>query len=339
MQIILLFLQLTFLFGFDHFFDKISDYNIYEGNPHNLQTTDEFIPYELITPLFTDYAWKHRAIYIPKGKKIKYNTNEVFNFPIGSIISKTFYYPHDFNNPKAGISLKETRIFIHELSGWVGLPYIWNKDETEAYLEISGGITNAEWTNFEGKKQQIKYIIPNMNQCMGCHMDKTMNTAPIGPKARNINSNYNYGKNEIKNQLIKWNELGYFEILDDYHDIPKIEKWNDSTSGTLNGRARAWLDVNCAHCHNVNGSANNTGLYLDYLQTDLKKIGIFKTPVAAGRGSGHLKYDIVPGHPEKSILVYRFESTDPGIMMPELGRVMVHEEGLSLIKEWILSLD
>ena len=48
-----------------------------------------------------------------------------------------------------------------------------------------------------------------------------------------------------------------------------------------------------------------------------------------------MKYDIVPGEPDKSILVYRFNSIDPGIMMPELGRTMIHKEGLELIKSWI----
>lgn len=62
-------------------------------------------------------------------------------------------------------------------------------------------------------------------------------------------------------------------------------------------------------------------------------------PVAAGRGSGSLDYDIFPGHPEKSIMVYRFNSTEPGIMMPELGRTTVHFEGLKLIEDWIQSLD
>ena len=121
--------------------------------------------------------------------------------------------------------------------------------------------------------------------------------------------------------------------------MPRSVNYNNPKDGTINQRARAWLDINCAHCHNVNGPANNTGLFLDFYETNLKSLGVYKTPVAAGRGSGHLKYDIVPGKPDESILVYRFESTDPGIMMPELGRSMVHQEGLDLIKEWIQILD
>jgi hypothetical protein len=52
-----------------------------------------------------------------------------------------------------------------------------------------------------------------------------------------------------------------------------------------------------------------------------------KRPVAAGRGSGGRDFAIAPGEPDASILVYRMESTDPGIAMPELGRATVHAEG------------
>ena len=336
---IIIFFSISFLISSFDAYEKISDYKIYDGDPHLLITNNEFTPYKLITPLFTDYAWKHRAVYIPGNSKIIYNQNDVFDFPVGTIISKTFYYPHDFNDLGKGISLKETRILIHKKDGWIGLPYIWNEDETEAYLEITGGTKDVIWKDVRGILQNINYVIPNMNQCKGCHQNNKNIFSPIGPKARNLNTHYTYKDKKIENQIIHWNHLGYFEDLPKIDDIPKIAQWDNPESDSLDRRARAWLDINCAHCHNINGPANNTGLFLDYYQKNNKKIGIYKTPVAAGRGSGRLKYDIVPGHPEESILVYRFESTDPGIMMPELGRVMVHEEGLSLIKEWILSLD
>lgn len=68
-------------------------------------------------------------------------------------------------------------------------------------------------------------------------------------------------------------------------------------------------------------------------------LGIGKAPVAAGKGSGGRMFSIVPGSPDESILVYRIESTDPGVMMPEMGRRLVHEEGVSLIREWIQSMN
>ncbi|MHC5540015.1 hypothetical protein ACYOEI_17490, partial [Singulisphaera rosea] len=67
-------------------------------------------------------------------------------------------------------------------------------------------------------------------------------------------------------------------------------------------------------------------------------IGIGKTPVAAGIGSGGLAYDIVPGAPDQSILAYRIASTHPGVMMPELGKRLVHDEGVALIRQWIAAM-
>ena len=70
----------------------------------------------------------------------------------------------------------------------------------------------------------------------------------------------------------------------------------------------------------------------------MSALGVGKRPVAAGRGSGGLEVSIAPGHPEQSILVHRMESTEPGVMMPELGRSLRHEEGLKLIRDYVASL-
>jgi hypothetical protein len=67
--------------------------------------------------------------------------------------------------------------------------------------------------------------------------------------------------------------------------------------------------------------------------------GVLKRPVAAGRGSAGYEFAIEPGHPERSILLYRMESTDPGVMMPELGRQRVDARGVALIREWIAEMD
>jgi hypothetical protein len=67
--------------------------------------------------------------------------------------------------------------------------------------------------------------------------------------------------------------------------------------------------------------------------------GVLKRPVAAGRGSSSMDFDIAPGHPEQSILVYRMASTDPGEMMPELGRQRVDTRAVALMRDWITEMD
>ena len=58
-------------------------------------------------------------------------------------------------------------------------------------------------------------------------------------------------------------------------------------------------------------------------------------PVAAGQGTGNRLYDIQPGHADGSVLLYRMDSNEPSVMMPEVGRSIAHREGVTLIRQWI----
>jgi uncharacterized repeat protein (TIGR03806 family) len=318
------------------FKDKLSEYQLFEGNPALQKPAKGVMPYTLNAPLFSDYAYKVRFVKLPDNQYVNYNSDSVFSFPVGTVIAKTFYYPHDFKNEKKGRRLLETRILIHEEKGWIALPYIWNDEQTEAFLEVAGGTTNVNFKDDKGAKQAFEYTIPNKNQCKGCH-EKSGVLTPIGPSARQLNGDFYYAES-IENQLIKWKNAEILRgVPDDINSIPKFVNYSD-IKANINDRAKAYLDVNCAHCHNRQGPAQTSGLFLDWLTTDSTAYGFYKTPVAAGRGSGNLKYSIVPGKPHESILLYRMQSLDPGVMMPELGRSRLHTEGLQLIKDWISQL-
>ena len=126
------------------------------------------------------------------------------------------------------------------------------------------------------------------------------------------------------------------QIIDSYQlELVSPVDWSDE-SQNINDRVRSYLDVNCGHCHSPTGNANSTGLYLHLDETRDIHLGIYKKPVATGRGSGGLKYSIVPGKPEESILLHRMISLDPGVMMPESGRALSHQEAVEMVREWIL---
>ena len=84
--------------------------------------------------------------------------------------------------------------------------------------------------------------------------------------------------------------------------------------------------------------ASNSGLNLDLEESRPAALGVGKRPVAAGRGSGGLEVAIAPGQPDQSILLHRMKSTEPGVMMPELGRSVVHDEGVARIADYIRRL-
>ncbi len=316
---------------------KLSDYGLFSGKLSDQKPAQGVLSYALNTPLFSDYAEKLRFVKIPDGSSVPYNDSIVFNFPAGTILVKTFYYPVDFRHPEKGRQLIETRLLIHEQNGWKALPYIWNEAQTEANLDVAGETRQVKYIDEMGKSRQQAYYIPNMNQCKGCH-NKGERMEPIGPSARQLSGKFNYN-GEQDFQLIHWAKEGKLNGLPVREHLPKAVVWNDPSSGSVNERARLWLDINCAHCHQPRGPASTSGLFLGAGEIDPLRLGIRKTPVAAGRGSGDLQYGILPGQPDKSILVYRMESKDPGVMMPELGRSLAQKEAIALIRQWIKEMN
>ncbi|HEY0435548.1 MAG TPA: SO2930 family diheme c-type cytochrome [Phenylobacterium sp.] len=292
-------------------------------------------PYALNTPLFSDYADKTRFLYLPPGAKARYRPQGALDLPVGATLIKTFAYPADFRRPAEKVRKVETRLLIHRRSGWVALAYVWNDDQTEAVLKRAGKRLDVSFVDARGTARQVDYRVPNQNQCKECH-SLSGRLAPIGVKARNLNGAFSYPEGS-ENQLAHWTRTGLLVGAPAPDQAPRTAVWDDA-SAPLAERARAYLDGNCGHCHNPRGMASNTGLYLDLEEAKPARIGIGKRPVAAGKGSGDLEVDLVPGHPDASIIAYRMASTDPGVMMPELGRSLVHDEGLKLVRDYIAAM-
>ncbi|WP_211205920.1 SO2930 family diheme c-type cytochrome [Kordiimonas gwangyangensis] len=313
----------------------LSEYGLFSDYA-NQMPAEGVVPYALITPLFTDYAHKFRFVYVPKGEHATYDAKEVMNFPVGSVLVKTFAYPADFRAPEKDIRIIETRLLIRQEKGWNAWAYVYDEELKDAVLKVAGKTLPVEWTDEAGNARSTNYVVPNKNQCKGCH---TYNKefSPIGPKARNLNMDYKYPAGS-ENQLAHWSRVGVLEGAPAPADAPRVPDFLDA-SAPVDARARAYLDVNCAHCHRLEGPASTSGLFLTWDEANKTQWGYKKRPVAAGRGSGGLDYDIMPGKPDQSILVYRLQSLDPGVMMPEVGRTMVHEEGIALLKEWIASIE
>lgn len=280
-------------------------------------------PYHLNTPLFSDYAEKYRFLYVPAGKTARVTGDGLIDLPIGSVLIKSFGYPADLRQPKRTVRILETRLLIHRASGWVALPYVWSADGREAVLKRAGQRLSVQWTHLDGQPRTISYAVPNANQCKGCHVSGDQIT-PIGPKARNLNDGH---------QLQALQRAGV--LMGQINGLAALPVWDNPKSGSVAARARAYLDVNCSHCHNRKGPADTSGLWLDWDQPEDTNLGIYKRPTAAGRGSTGLDFAIKPGAPDQSYLLARMASLEPGIAMPELGRATVHDEGVALIRQWI----
>ena len=343
----------------DNYPEKLSDWGIHTIRSQTLQLNEGVIPYDLNTPLFTDYASKLRTLWMPEGKQASVVDGEIV-YPLGTILTKTFYYPvsgdlsdevkpaeggsslfHSVDGlPLSDVRLIETRVLLHQESGWTALPYVWNPEQTEATLEWAGDSARLKLIT-EGKpKQPFIYVVPDANQCAGCHAedDNRRTVKPLGPKIRHLNRSYAY-ESGTENQLTYWTRTGRLSGIDDPENEPRNALWPEARANeSLGHKARSYLDANCSHCHNPEGAARTSGLFLTMETPHGVSLGFCKRPVAAGKGAGNRSVAIFPGDAAKSILSYRMESTDPGEMMPESGRALPHKNGINLIRQWINSL-
>ena len=314
----------------------LSSYGFFKGKLAELNPSEGVYPYTINTPLFSNYAEKARFIYLPNDNKMTFKAQGPLKFTNGAILIKNFYYPTIKSASSQKRQLVETRLLINENGKWKPLNYIWNDEQTEAVLNYVGKKLIIHRQDENNHIQEVNYTIPNLNQCKNCHNTHNKIT-PIGITAAQLNLRYPFVTEKL-NQLDyfkKENKILEFTKAENY---PSMPVWNDEHTGSLEERARAYLDANCAHCHSSQGSAKNSGLSLNYHEKDRRKRGVYKPPIAAGKGSGDLKYGIVPGKPEESILIYRVSSNDPAIRMPELGRSVVHKEGLALLQAYIQEL-
>lgn len=281
------------------------------------QPSARVTPYALNTPLWSDGAEKLRFIYLPEGTRLEADGEGLLQFPVGAAIIKTFAFGEG-----AERRLIETRVLLHRADGWTALPYRWNAEQTDAALALAGG--RVDLTTPAG--DAISYAIPNKNQCKTCH-SKDGAVIPIGPKARNLSAAW-------MEDMVQARALD--RLPQGGAKMPVWASYSDESSAEP--FARAYLDVNCAHCHQPGGGASNSGLDLRWEQIDAHAIGIFKRPVAAGRGAGGHEFSILPGVPDKSILLYRMDSAEPGIAMPELGKSSVDSQGVAVVRRWIAEM-
>lgn len=334
----------------------LSDWGIFTVSSGGLDLADGVVPYDLNTPLFTDYAHKLRTIWVSGDKEISLSADGVFDYPVGTVISKTFYYPRAEDgavaktadsagtfSPLLGdlsdVRLMETRLLVHRAGGWEAISYVWTDDQTEAELTRIGDVQKLTLADDDGVRTDFAYVVPNINQCSGCHApnNTTKELQPLGFNPRHLNKSFQHG-DRLANQLDYLVELDYLAAETTPDALPKNANWLD-TSASLTDRARAYIDINCSHCHNPVGPADTSGLHLGPEAPMGREYGLCKTPIAAGHGTGGRLYDIVPGDPDASILLHRMEITDPGSLMPELGRSLVHEEGATLIRDWIATIE
>ena len=312
-------------------YPKLSDYQFFSGALKNQIPSPGVLPFKPTSELFTDYASKKRFVWMPDGTTATYSGDEnVLELPVGSALLKTFYYDQvqPGNTPK----IIETRLLIRKQDGWITANYIWNDDQTDAFLDTEGATVPLTFTR-NGVTRSIDYQVPGQSQCAMCHTNNSV-LKPIGIKPQNLNSLYNYGNGSV-NQLLKWKQQGYLE------SVPQVQlstvDYSDA-SQDINLRVRSYLDINCAHCHSDGGATEFLLLRFAYhLTNDIQNMGVCESALMQPPGIPH-GWVVKPGDISQSVLHYTMSTTASNYKMPRIGRTIVHDEAVEMIEAWINQL-
>lgn len=319
-------------------YEKLSEYHFFVGELNKMNPTDRVIPYKPASELFSDYAHKKRFVWMPANVKASYDGDDnVLNFPVGTVLIKTFYY--DNVQPENVTKIIETRLLVKKTDGWKAFDYIWNADQTDATLDVvgNGNFVPITWIENNTTKS-TNYKIPSQTECVTCHKINPNQTGeitiPIGPKPQNLNYTYNYGTFS-KNQLDHWISEGFIDnSLPERINIKSTIDWKD-TSFSLELRARSYIDINCAHCHRNGGHCDYTPQRFNFSNTDMHTFGVCLTPLFA---IPNKPFVINGGNADRSELIYRINTTIGSEMMPIIGRTLIHTQGVQLMTDWINSL-
>ena len=289
------------------FTTNLSEMFIYEGDLGELKPSLYAFEYDLNTPLFNDYAHKQRLIALPPGTTMDYVDDGFPDFPDNTVITKTFFYLNDERDETLGKQIIETRVLIKINGEWELGNYKWNNDQTDAVLDDTSSNVLIDYIDTNGTAQNVNYVIPSAQQCFDCHSNAGEET-PIGPKLRSMNFN---------NQLHEFIDAGHLGNLSDPSTVSTLPNWADDATYTLEERARAYFDINCAHCHQVGGFCE--------FQSQLRLT--YETP-----------FDDSFIFDRRFSIDNRMRIYNEGFSMPLIGTTMVHNEGYALISEYINSL-
>jgi uncharacterized repeat protein (TIGR03806 family) len=290
--------------------DTLARYDLLDNDGGRLTARPGVVAYDVRNGLFADHALKSRLLRLPPGTAARYDGQGAFDFPVGTVAAKSFGYAA----PDGAARWIETRLLVHEASGWRGYVYQWDEAQTEA-RRVSRGADVA----LDLPGAPASHAIPRESECTSCH---GADMKPIGLRAVELNTKVGDAE-----QLVRWSEQGLLERLPALTAVPRAAVWDDPATGTTAERARAYVDANCSHCHSENGLARGTGLFLGLGASDPGRCmpsGMPSTP-----------YVVAPGAPDRSFLLARVESVAPGEMMPPIGRAEADADGAALLRAWI----
>lgn len=286
--------------------ERLSESACFVGSPP--RPAPELVPYEPRAPLWTDGSDKERHLLLPPGTEIEVAANGSVELPVGGVLIKSFGRGGDYY---------ETRIIVRGADGLRFATYRWQEDGSDALRLRDGGEGPEGWQ------------IPSEADCRRCHSPRR---EVLGIEPAQLGGSVVYAATgRSADQLETLAAIGFMDaspsvFVPDYtdHELPVAE------------RARAYLHGNCSHCHRPGGQAVGA---MDFrYRATFEALGIENVMPEFGDPTGADGRLLVPGQPERSIVLERLGSADPYQQMPPLGVQAPDPLGVDVLRRWIEAL-
>lgn len=299
--------------------ERLSETGLFTWEERRAQPAPHLVAYEVNASFWSDKAEKTRFIVLPEGTSLGYQAEGAWDVPVGATLIKHFR-----GKEGRGTRDLETRLIKRTAKGWEAATYVW--DGKDARLAPWGQQFEL-WT----RAGVQSWHAPSSSECASCHVDAT--GFPLGIKTAQLNLNREDGTNQISALAA----AGHVQLPGDFNP-DTAERFVDprQADAPIEERARVWLDVNCAMCHQPDGPGNAT---IDLRNSrSLPDTGL----VGAQAGQGELGLQdamlLAPGAPARSLLLHRIRTVGDG-RMPPIGSNLVDEEAVELLSTWIEGLD
>lgn len=280
------------------------------------------IPYGVNARLWSDGADKLRAFALPAGGEMIHRADGAYDFPVDTVLIKTFVMPDATGTPRR----IETRMTRKGQDGWNGYTYRWNETETDATL-----LAAAETRTIDTPDGPLDWQYPSRAQCDQCHIQGQ--GYALGLSTRQLNGPFDYPQGTHP-QLATLAGAGYVALPDAPEALPAFPDVNDADAD-IAARARAYLDANCASCHQPDGPANaDIDLRATTPLAEMGVCGLEPEQGDIGLEGGLL---VAPGDPNRSVLLQRMLIRGED-QMPPLASERVDAFGTTLVGAWIQML-
>jgi putative heme-binding domain-containing protein len=308
----------------------------------DLRRAEGVTPYAINAEAWSDGTRGERLLAVPGDGRIALGEGGRFKLPEGSVLARTVTLDLTAGDAATRKRL-ETQILHFESGSWRPYTYVWNDDQSDAaLLDAAGAVRtfNVRDPNAPGGQRELKYRFAARSECALCHNPwvEAKNTvfgrqsaSPLAFDASQLDRTTS-SKTNPENQLKALERFGYFE-----KPLPPSQPLANpyDAAADLESRARAYLQVNCSHCHQFNAGGATTivlGASLPLAQTKT----VNERPSQGSFGIDDARI-IAAGEPDRSVLYYRIAKTGAG-RMPRAGSHHVDPTAARLLADWIAGM-